>query len=157
MGNDCPDTASHDADPPLVVGRAGRAVIIGEREVACRTLERLFGQRGYEVSSADAREALSCEVMKLAGEVDVVVLDVGQQFDTTWVVGRIREACPCARVVLCSTPDAAKGIGAALCAGALAVIMKPFDPRQLADLIRMAMERQPRNDRCRRVAAGGDV
>lgn len=150
MGTRVPDPTIDELDTTtLLVGRAGPVVVIGEGEAARQTLERLFGAGQFQVVTTLISAWLSHVLESLSGEVDLVVLEVSRKLDASSIVAAIRRAYPCARVVLCLSPEAAPGVGAALSAGALAVIMKPFDPRHLNGLMRLVLDRQPHGCRVR--------
>jgi two-component system, chemotaxis family, chemotaxis protein CheY len=126
---------------------AGRVLVIGEDDLDRDALERVLGDQGFQVVGVKSPSALVYELVAHAHEIDVIVVDVSALAqDIRQLMTRIKSANPTAKVVLCSSPDAGSHIGHALCAGALAVIMKPFDPSQMTGLLNMAMERSISND-----------
>lgn len=132
---------------PGIAKAAGRVLVIGENDYDRDSLQRVLREQGFHVVGAQSPSDLVYELVTRAREIDVIVVDVSEPaLDIRQLVTRIRDANPAAKVVLCSPPDAGSRIGRALCAGALAVIMKPFNPGQMTGLLRMAMERTSSND-----------
>jgi DNA-binding response OmpR family regulator len=147
MGSSSPSAlARTDSPAPSSLMPLGRVLVIGCHGDERDFLGEVLRDRGFAVDSIQAPNARLYENVALARDADVIVIDVGCDHDPTLLVTRIKSLNRRAKVVLCSDGMSAARLARGLCAGALGVIMKPFDPRQLAGIVRMAMETTARND-----------
>jgi two-component system chemotaxis response regulator CheY len=150
MGSDSRMAATVlDATPgPEDAKALGRVLVVGEAEETRHPLESLLRGQGFHVVGAQRPSELVYELVANSPEIDVIVVDVSCcDFEPCSVIRRIKSVNQSAKVVLCSSPDARSSLGEALCAGALAVIVRPFDPDHIAGLLQMAMESDAGNDR----------
>ena len=127
---------------------AGRVLIVGDGDITRDALERLLRTKGFHVVSAQVASPLVYELVAKSPEIDVIVVDVSHgSLEPCSVIERLKSMNRGVKVVLCTSPDSGDSAGKALCAGALAVIVRPFDPNQITGLLRMAMETCTGNDR----------
>lgn len=117
-----------------------KVLVVDDEEPVRRLLGRWLRGWGYAVrDAATAQEAL--EVMQ-ADPADIVLSDIHMpEQDGLWLAEQIRARWPAAAVIMSTGLDDAESVRRSRVAGAVAYVIKPFDPVMVREAVDSAAPR----------------